>query len=92
MFAALWWEGVDELCVWFLMENPEGRLEVPPLVLLLGAEWRRSPILTPGKPVAYLEAFLGSPNGAKDRLFEELLLERLTAPHFCYKVDRNVDL
>ena len=92
MFAALWWEGVDELCFRRAVKNPEGRLEVPPLLLLLGAEWRRSPILPPGKPVAYLEAFLGSPNGAKDRLFEELLLERLAAPHFCYKVDRNVDL
>ena len=92
MLCALGQKGIHKFSTGRLVENPEGRLKIPPLLLLLCAEWRRSPILPPGKPVAYLEAFLGSPNGAKDRLFEELLLERLTAPHFCYKVDRNVDL
>ena len=91
MFTALW-QWVDELGSRLLMVNPEGRLEVPPLLLLQSAEWRRSPILPPGKPVAYPEAFLGSPNGSKDRFFEELVLERLATPHFCYKVDRDVDL
>ena len=89
--AALGWKRVDELCIGGAVENLEGRLKIPPLLLLLGAEWRRSLILPPGEPVAHLEAFLGSPNGAKDCLFEELLLERLAAPHFCYEVDRDVD-
>ena len=91
MFAALRWR-VDEFSAGRLVENPEGRLEVPPLLLLQSAEWRRSPILPPGKPVAYPEAFLGSPNGSKDRFFEELVLERLAPLCFYYKVDRNVDL
>ena len=90
MFATLG-QWIDKFGTGHLMENLEGRLEIPLLLLLLGAEWRRSLILPPGKPVAYLEAFLGSPNGAKDRLFEELLLKRLAAPHFCYEVDRDVD-
>ena len=91
MFATLGWKRVDELCIGRAMVNPEGRLKIPPLLLLQSAEWRRSLILPPGKPVTYLEAFLGSPNGAKDRLFKELLLEQLAAPHFCYEVDRDVD-
>ena len=91
MFAALG-RRVNEFGVGRLVVNPEGRLEVPPLFLLLCTEGRRSPILPPGKPVAYPEAFLGSPNGSKDRFFEELVLERLTTPRFDYEVDRNVDL
>ena len=91
MFAALR-RRVDEFSAGRLVENPEGRLEVPPLLLLLGAEWRRSPILPPGKPVACPEALLGSPNGAKDRFLEEFILKRLAAPCFNYEVDRDVDL
>ena len=92
MFAMLGQKRINKLCIRGLVKDSEGRLEIPLLLLLLGAEWRRSLILPPGKPVTYLEAFLGSPNGAKDRLFEELLLKRLAAPRFDYKVDRNVDL
>ena len=90
--AALGRKRIDELCFRWAVKNPEGRLEVPPLLLLLGAEWRRSPILPPGKPVACPEALLGSPNGAKDRFLEEFILKRLAAPCFNYEVDRDVDL
>ena len=91
MFTALGRKGIYKLSVWLLMENPEGRFEVPPLVLFLGTKGRRSPVLAPGKPVACSEALLGSPNGSKERFFEELVLERLAPPRFDYKVDRDVD-
>ena len=92
MFTALGRKGIYKLSIWLLMENPEGRFEVPPLFLLQSAEGRRSSVLPPGKPVACPEALLGSPNGSKDRFFEELVLERLATPRFDYEVDRNVDL
>ena len=91
MFAALR-RRIHKFGAGRLMENPEGRLEVPPLVLLLCAEGRRSSVLPPGKPVACPEALLGSPNGSKESFFEELVLEWLATPRFDYEVDRNVDL
>ena len=92
MLAALGRERVDKLCIGRLVENSEGRLKVPPFLLLQCAKGGRSSVLAPGKPVACPEALLGSPNGSKESFFEELVLERLTPPRFDYKVDTNVDL
>ena len=92
MFTALGRKGIYELSIWLLMENPEGRLKIPLFLLFLRTEGRRSSVLAPGKPVACPEALLGSPNGSKDRFFEELVLEWLAPLCLYYKVDRNVDL
>ena len=85
---------VHELSAGRLMENPEGRLEVPPLLLLLStaAVGRRSLLLSIGEPVTLLETFLGSPNGTKDHIVEELLLTWHPTPYLCHKVDRDVNL
>ena len=91
MFAVLW-RWVHKFGAGRLMIDPEGRLEVPPFLLLQCSKGRRSSVLPPGKPVACLEALLGSPNGSKESFFEELVLERLAPLCLNYKVDRNVDL
>ena len=75
-------------------ENLEGGLKVPPLLLLLPTTTigRRAPLLTQGEPVALLKAFLGRPNGAKDHILKEEVLEGKAPLCFNYKVNRDVDL
>ena len=59
------------------------------LALLLG---RRAAFLAPGEPVALLKTFPGCPNGTKDHIFEEFLLEGKMPLCLYYKVDRDVGL
>ena len=76
------------------MENSEGGLEVPPLLLLLPATTigRRAPLLVQGEPVALLKTLLGCPNGAKDHILKEEVLEGKVPLHLHNEVDRDVDL
>ena len=92
MFAAPGRRRVNKLCIGGLVKDSEGGLKVPLLLLLHHAKGRRSLVLSPGKPVACPEAFLGSPNGSKDHVLKEFLLEGKAPLRLHNKVNRDVNL
>ena len=92
MFATLGRKRINELGARRLVVNLEGRLEVPPLLLFHCPKGRGAVALPPGEPGALPETLLGRPNGAKDHILKEFILEGKAPLHLHYEVNRNVDL
>ena len=75
MIGTLGRRRVDELCIRGLVKDSQECLKVPLLLLLCCPKGRRAAVLTIREPGALPETLLGRPNGAKDGLLKEFILE-----------------